>query len=61
MDSLKSIADFDFVYDMASVDNSRVVALLDSDYAGDLDKWRSLTGYVSTKCNCIISWKATIL
>lgn len=44
MDSLKSIADFDFVYDMASVVNSRVVGLLDSDYAGDLDKWRSLTG-----------------
>ena len=61
MDSLKSIADFDFVYDMASVDNSKVVGLLDSDYASDLDKWRSLTGYVSTLCNCIISWKATIL
>lgn len=60
MDSLKSIADFDCVYDMASVDISRVVGLLDSDYAGDLDKWRSLTGYVSTICNCIISWKATL-
>lgn len=51
MDSSKSIADFDFVYDMASVYNNRVVGLSDSNYAGDLDKWRSLTGYISILCN----------
>jgi hypothetical protein len=33
---------------------------VDSDYAADLDKRRSLTGYVFTVCNCAVSWKATL-
>ena len=31
-----------------------------SDYAGDLDKRRSLTGYVFTIGGCAISWKDTL-
>ncbi|KAK1603597.1 hypothetical protein QYE76_016371 [Lolium multiflorum] len=33
---------------------------VDSDYAGDLDKRRSLTGYVFTVGGCAVSWKATL-
>lgn len=33
---------------------------VDSDYAGDLDKRISLTGFVFTLSGCAISWKATL-
>jgi hypothetical protein len=33
---------------------------VDSDYAADLDKRRSLTGYVFTVGRCAVSWKATL-
>ena len=38
----------------------RVARYIDYDYAGDLDKMRSLTGYVFTSGECVISWKATL-
>ena len=37
-----------------------VVQYVNSDYVGDLDKRRSLTGYVFTIGGCAISWKATL-
>ena len=40
--------------------NRGVVGYVDSDYAGDLDKRRSLTGYIFTVFGCTISWKATL-
>jgi hypothetical protein len=33
---------------------------VDSDYAADLDKRRSLTGYVFTVSGYAVSWKATL-
>lgn len=33
---------------------------MDSDYAGDLDRRRSLIGYMFTFNGCLISWKATL-
>ena len=36
-----------------------VAGYVDSNYAGDLDKRGSLTGYVFTIEGCSISWKAT--
>ena len=33
---------------------------MDSDYAADLDRRRSLTGYVFTVSSCAVSWKATL-
>ena len=37
-----------------------VTGYVDSDFAGDLDKRRSLTGYIFTVSGCAISWKATL-
>jgi hypothetical protein len=37
-----------------------LVGYVDSDYAGDLDKRRSLTGYVFTIGGCAVSWKESL-
>jgi hypothetical protein len=37
-----------------------LVGYVDSDYATDLDKRRSLIGYVFTVGGCAVSWKATL-
>ena len=37
-----------------------VVGYCDSDYAGDLDKRRSTTGYVFTLAKAPVSWKSTL-
>ncbi|KAG8490975.1 hypothetical protein CXB51_014094 [Gossypium anomalum] len=38
----------------------RVIGYVNADFAGDLDRRRSLTGYVFTIGGCAISWKATL-
>ena len=40
--------------------NNSLAGFVDSDYAGDLDKRRSLTGYVFCIGGCAVSWKATL-
>lgn len=40
--------------------DSGVLGYVDSDYAKDLDKRRSITGYVFTLGNCAVSWKAQL-
>ena len=37
-----------------------LIGYVDSDYAGDLDKRRSLTGYVFTIGGCAVSWKTSL-
>ncbi|KAG8496699.1 hypothetical protein CXB51_007954 [Gossypium anomalum] len=37
-----------------------VIGYVDADFVGDLDRRRSLTGYVFTIGSCAISWKATL-
>ena len=37
-----------------------VFGYVDSDFVGDLNKRRSLTGYVLSIGSCAISWKATL-
>ncbi|KAG8498115.1 hypothetical protein CXB51_006865 [Gossypium anomalum] len=37
-----------------------VIGYVDADFAGDLDRIRSLTGYAFTIGGCAISWKATL-
>jgi hypothetical protein len=48
------------VYDRGSRISSNVIGYVDSDCAGDLDKRRSLTGFVFTLSGCAISWKAIL-
>ena len=36
-----------------------LINYVDLDYAADLDRRRSLTGYVFTVGSCAVSWKAT--
>ncbi|KAK3033802.1 hypothetical protein RJ639_034373 [Escallonia herrerae] len=40
---------------------SLVVGYVDSDYAGDFNRRRSLRGYIFTFLSFVISWKATVL
>ena len=37
-----------------------VAGYSDSDYAGDVDSRRSMTGYVFTLGGSVVSWKATL-
>ncbi|KAH9648425.1 retrovirus-related pol polyprotein from transposon TNT 1-94-like protein [Citrus sinensis] len=47
---------------MQRVDKSsdQVQGYVDSDFAGDLDKRRSITGYVYTLCGGAVNWKASL-
>ncbi|KAE8702282.1 hypothetical protein F3Y22_tig00110483pilonHSYRG00048 [Hibiscus syriacus] len=56
---LRGTADLCLVYDQSNC-SSNVTGYVDSDYAGDLDKRRSLTGYVFTYFGGAISWKAVL-
>src|SRR3954465_3633416 len=47
------------IFDMAKMEDS-IIGFVDSDYAGGLDKRRSLTGYLFTLSGSVISWKATL-
>ena len=40
--------------------SSQVVGYVDSDFAGDLDRRRSVTGLVFTLCGGAVSWKSTL-
>ncbi|KAF2302353.1 hypothetical protein GH714_034559 [Hevea brasiliensis] len=51
--------DVGLTFDRAKMSDS-VVGYVDSDFAGDLDKSRSLTGYLFTLSKSAISWKATL-
>ena len=57
---LRGTSNFGLVYDGSSNTGCSVIGYVDSDYAGDLDRRRSLTGYVFTLSHCAISWKATL-
>ncbi|KAG8484888.1 hypothetical protein CXB51_021392 [Gossypium anomalum] len=50
------------IYHMQSLGRTKdgVTGYVDTDFVGDLDRRRSLTGYVFTIGGCAISWKATL-
>ena len=56
---LKGTANVDLVYYRDSTESSSIVGFVDSNFIGDLDKKRFLTGYVFT-FGCAISWEATL-
>ena len=41
-------------------DDSQIVGYVDSDYAEDLNRRRSLTRYLFTLNNCTVNWKAQL-
>ncbi|GKV42475.1 hypothetical protein SLEP1_g49872 [Rubroshorea leprosula] len=57
---LRGTVDVGLVYDQSANPSGNVVGFVDSNFAGDLDKRRSTTGYVFTLSGCAISWKATL-
>ena len=54
------MCDFIDVYLYFGKTRDVVVGYVDSDFVGDLNKRRSLTGYVFIAGSCAISWKATL-
>ncbi|XP_058009775.1 secreted RxLR effector protein 161-like [Hevea brasiliensis] len=56
---LKGTIDVSLTFDRAKMSDS-VVGYVDSDFAGDLDKRRSLIGYLFTLSGSAMSWKATL-
>ena len=54
------LCDFIDVYLYFGKTRDVVVGYVDSDFVGDLDKRRSLTGYVFIVGSCAISWKVTL-
>jgi hypothetical protein len=52
--------DVGLVYDKGSGISFSAIDYVDSNYASDLDKRRSLTGFVFTLSRCAISWKVTL-
>ncbi|KAE8664954.1 hypothetical protein F3Y22_tig00112738pilonHSYRG01227 [Hibiscus syriacus] len=52
--------DVGLVFQQEKQDGQCVVGYCDSDYAGDLDKRRSTTGYVFTFAKAPVSWKSTL-
>ena len=57
---LQGTIDVCLVYDRNHNTNGSIIDYVDSDYAGDLDKRRSMIGYIFTLSRCAISWKATL-
>jgi hypothetical protein len=57
---LRGTTNVSLVYDRGYGIGSSVIGYVDSDYAGDIDKRRSLTRFVFTLLGCAISWKATL-
>ncbi|KAF2316739.1 hypothetical protein GH714_042080 [Hevea brasiliensis] len=56
---LKGTTDVGLIFDRAKISDS-LAGYVDSDFAGDLDKRRSLIGYLFTLSGSAISWKATL-
>ncbi|CAL0327637.1 unnamed protein product [Lupinus luteus] len=57
---LKGTSGIGLVFDRNKATTDDVVGYVDSDYGGDIDRRRSLSGYIFTLCNSAISWKATL-
>ena len=58
--NLRGTTNVVLVYNKASTISSNVFGFLDFDYASDLDKRKSMIGYIFTLSGCAINWKATI-
>jgi hypothetical protein len=57
---LKVTSHFGLLFDKNSVKEIGVMGFIDSDFAGDLDKIRSISGYVFSLCGSTVSWRASL-
>jgi len=57
---LKGSINFDLCFDKRTNSDCKIVGYSDSDFVGNLNRRRSLTGYVFTLSGCAINWKATL-
>jgi len=57
---VKGSLDKSLVFDKFKTMTSDVVGYVDSDYGGDLDRRRSISGYIFTLCAGAVSWKASL-
>jgi hypothetical protein len=61
---LKGNSQFGLLFDKNSVKDIGVMGFVegfvDSDFAGDLDKRRSISGYVFSLCGSAVSWRASL-
>ena len=57
---IKKTLDVGLIFEKDDMVSQHVVRYCDSDYAGDLDKRRSTTGYVFTLTKAPVSWKSTL-
>ena len=57
---IQKTLDVGLIFDNDDMVGQHVVGYCDSNYAGDLDKRRSTTGYVFTLAKAPVSWKSTL-
>ena len=57
---LSGTVDYGLIYGTKRGTEVNVEGYVDADFAGDLDKRRSLTGYLFTLGCCTINWKASL-
>ena len=57
---LRHTSKFGLMFDQRAANLEQIVGYSDSDFAGDLDERRSLTGYVFQLCWSCVSWRATL-
>jgi hypothetical protein len=57
---LKGTSHFGLLFEKNSVKEIGVMGFVDSDFAGDLDKRRSISGYVFSLCGSAVSWRASL-
>ena len=57
---IQKTLDVGLIFEKDGMVGQHVVGYCDSDYAGDLDKRRSTTGYVFTLVKAPVSWKSTL-
>ena len=57
---IQKTLDVGLIFEKDDMAGQHVVGYCDSDYAGELDKRRSTTGFVFTLAKAPVSWKSTL-
>ena len=57
---MKGTVNKELVFDRNKAATYDVTGFVNSDYAGDLGRRRSISGYIFTTCAGAISWKASL-